>query len=222
MKRVCIMLSLAALSLHGVGCQEDSVAPPQSEISETGIHSSVDAPGRTSPVMSRTEALPDESPSDLSESEAWCRVSGVFDSIVTCPIQVSTAPGSAPATGLQLTMTWTAADLTLEGIESEVCPPGGLPCATLMAPPAKNFGALGHSVAMQPQDLKTANGKATVMLYHASTPDAALNGALGHVVFKARRDLADAAVSLQDLVATGPEAQTLSLKVSPTGLIVSP
>jgi hypothetical protein len=185
---------------------------------------STPAPQELGTSTPRAELLAQEPPeaSRGATLNAWCRVNGVAGDRVACPITIDATPTDRPATGLQFRALWTPSELMLIGIESTVCAPGGTPCAAVMAPPAKAVGGLGHSLATNPPELKTADGAATLMLYHASDPNAALDGDLGSLVFEVRRPVAGAEVRLEGLTATAADAGPLALRVRGQKLELGP
>lgn len=175
------------------------------------------SPGEAAPSATvSSPALP--TPGRVEEgavSAAWCRLTGAAEALVRCPLTLSFQRAERPVAGMQFNLSWEAGALSLVGLESEVCAPGGGPCATVTSPPMKTVGSAGHVVATRPPDLTTASGSATVMIYHPTTPDAALPEQVGELVFRARRTVAGAAVSVSEAVATSPEA--VSMRLVPDG-----
>jgi len=73
-----------------------------------------------------------------------------------------------------------------------------------------------------PQDVTTADGQATLMLYHSSNPQAALAGELGSLIFEARDTVTGTEVTLDELVATSAAATTLTLRTAGKTLQLAP
>ena len=150
-----------------------------------------------------------------SVDSAWCRLDGAAKSELLCPLKLVVKSPTQKASALQFRVSWDPSELLLKGVRSSLCAPGGAPCAEVMSPPMKQVGEQGHSLATQPLDLSTANGSATLMLYHPTQPHALLEGEIAALVFEARQDLSAASVALDKLAATSPEAQAVPLGVKP-------
>lgn len=208
------VLPVLVLSLLWLGCQ-----PQVAE--RTGAPQPAVAPSADSPSGVESASTGEGGVAASQPEPVWCQVSGEKGALLTCPLVVEVSSGEPSPTGIQMTLNWASADLSFKGLRSTLCPPGGLPCAELLSPPSKTFGGKGHSVAMQPKDLTTASGRATLMIYHASNPTAALEAEIGQLVFEARRPLVRSVISLDALSASGPEAQPLTLQASHQRLKVS-
>ena len=202
---VRLLATLLVFSVVGAsGCQQES---------------SLVAPIASAPITASSSAAAAAVSGQVAPT-AWCQLSGASDSLMRCPIRLDQAGTSAA--GLQLSVTWDAAALSFVGVESSVCPPGDAPCATVMAPPLKAVGSAGHSLATSPPEPSTASGAATLMIYHASNPNALLDAAVGDLVFRAKRSVAATPVRVIDAVATSVEAASLTVKPSQSTLRVSP
>ena len=208
--RLLFSQTLIAIAWAGlVACQGQGNAP-----------SSTPTPMASAPVAQAPQLVTEEAGGDTVN--AWCRLSGETGARLTCPLDLDTTGSSEPASGLQFQVRWSPADLRFLGIESTVCASGGAPCAPLMSPPAKAIGSLGHSLATNPPDVTTADGVATLMMYHGSNPNVALAGALGALVFEARRPVAGSQIQLDALTATSPAAQPLTLRAVGQTLQLAP
>ena len=233
--RLVAALSLGLL-LSGPACQPDPVAGQAAGHSEsveasssTGtsasqgvVHRAASPSTAPAPVGVELTAVAQGSLSPAEVQPAWCRLTGGAGDRLTCPLVVDAEGSSSVAVGIQFALRWDAESLALIGIESSVCAPGGAPCATVMSPPANVVGSSGHVLATKPIDLTTADGAATLMLYHTSNPNAALSGALGAVVFEARQDVDGVTVSVAEAVGTSPNASSLALGVEGQSLKVGP
>ena len=211
MSRRPLSALVAALLLWVPACQPSSPAGP----AVTPAVSPVAAPAP------REEPSTPAAPSAVVPASHWCLLSGATGMQVRCPVVLAFTGETSPAAGLQLRLAWDAEVASLEGIESQVCPPAG-PCATVMSPPLSVVGSLGHTVATKPPDLSTAKGAATLMIYHASNPNAALGPEVGALVFRLHRAAEQEPITLTEALATSPAARTLSLGVEANVLRVAP
>jgi hypothetical protein len=186
----------------------------------------VSAPKSEAPTATTMPAAqPPQEPATVSQGDtlnAWCRVTGEVGERLLCPLTLDATTSSQSASGIQLRVHWSPTELSFLGVESTVCAPGGTPCASVTSPPSKAIGRLGHSLATNPPDVKTADGAATLMIYHGSNPNAALEGALGALVFEARRPVKGAEVRLDSLAATAADARSLTLRTVGQTLQLAP
>ena len=209
MSRYVIQAASLLACIGLVACQTQVSAPEPAAQRSTSV--SAPQPAQESARTSQGEA-----------ASPWCRVTGEVGARLVCPLTLDVSSASQGATGIQFRVNWPSSALKFIGLESTACAPGGAPCAAILSPPSKAVGPQGHSLVTNPQDVTTADGQATLMLYHSSNPQAALAGELGSLIFEARDTVTGTEVTLDELVATSAAATTLTLRTAGKTLQLAP